>query len=183
MSLLDEILAVNREFVEHKKDYKQPEFSKLPQKQLAIFTCMDTRLVDFLEPAMGIKRGDAKIVKNAGNTLIDPKGGVIRSLVVAIFTLGVEEVLIIGHKDCGMASIDAPALIRKMKDRGISEELLDSMEPDFMEWLGAFKDPTANVIRVVEMIRNSPLIPRDVPVHGLIFDPRDGHLEVVTEGY
>lgn len=183
MSLLDEILAANREFVDHKKEFKQPEVSKVPRKQLAIFTCMDTRLVDFLEPAMGIKRGDAKILKNAGNTLVDPKGGVIRSLVVAIFLLGVEEVLVIGHKDCGMAHIDAPALIRKMKDRGISETLLDSMAPELMEWLGAFNDPVANVVKVVDMIRNSPLIPRDVPVHGLIFDPRDGHLEVIMAGY
>lgn len=183
MNLLDEVLTANREFVKSKKEYKQPEVSKVPQRQLAIFTCMDTRLVDFLEPAMGIKRGDAKILKNAGNTLVDPKGGVIRSLVVAIFLLGVEEVLVIGHKDCGMTNIDAPALIRKMKDRGVPETLLDSMGPELLEWLGAFKDPISNIIGVVEIIRNSPLIPRDVPVHGLLFDPRDGHLEVITAGY
>ncbi|MFZ5639998.1 MAG: beta-class carbonic anhydrase [Bacillota bacterium] len=183
MSLLDEILAANKDFVVYRDKYRQADVSKVPQKQLAIFTCMDTRLVDFLEPAMGIKRGDAKIIKNAGNTLVDPQGGVIRSLVVAIFLLGVEEVLVIGHKDCGMANIDAPALIRKMKDRGISETLLDNMEPELLEWLGAFKDPVTNVVRVVDMIRNSPLIPKDIPVHGMIFDPRDGHLEVVSEGY
>lgn len=183
MSLLDEILQANREFVAHKQEFTQPEVSKMPRRQLAIFTCMDTRLVDFLEPAMGITRGDAKILKNAGNTLIDPSGGVIRSLVVAIFLLGVEEVLVIGHKDCGMAQINTPDLIRRMKDRGISGELLDQMEPELMEWLGAFKDPVSNIAKVVGMIRNSPLIPKDVPVHGLLFCPQDGHLEIVAEGY
>lgn len=183
MRLLDEILQSNKDFMLRSKECDNNEVSKVPTRQLAIFTCMDTRLVEFLEPAMGIKRGDAKIIKNAGNTLIDPKGGVIRSLVVAIFLLGVEEVLVIGHRDCGMANIDAPALLRKMKDRGISEDLLDTMEPELLDWLGAFKDPESNVANVVDMIRNSPLIPVDVPVHGLIFDPKNGHLDEVVRGY
>lgn len=183
MSLLDEIFEANREFVANKRTLNQEKVSKIPSKQLAIFTCMDTRLVDFLEPALGISRGDAKILKNAGNTLIDPKGGVIRSLVVAIFLLGVEEVLIIGHRDCGMASIDENALIGKMIDRGVPESILKDMEPDFLEWLGAIKDPVSNVEKVAEMIRNSPLIPKDVPIHGMIFDPVDGHLELLVNGY
>lgn len=183
MTLLDEIFQANREFVASKRDMNQEKVSKLPSRQLAIFTCMDTRLVDFLEPALGISRGDAKILKNAGNTLIDPKGGVIRSLVVAIFLLGVEEVLVIGHRDCGMASIDENALIRKMIGRGVPEPVLKDMEPDFLEWLGAIKDPVSNVEKVVEMIRTSPLIPKDVPIHGMIFDPHDGHLELLVNGY
>lgn len=183
MTLLHEIFQANREFVASKRNVKEIKVSKIPSRQLAIFTCMDTRLVDFLEPALGISRGDAKILKNAGNTLIDPKGGVIRSLVVAIFLLGVEEVLVIGHRDCGMASIDENALIGKMIDRGVPESVLKDMEPDFLEWLGAIKDPVSNVEKVVEMIRTSPLIPKDVPIHGMIFDPNDGHLDLLVDGY
>jgi carbonic anhydrase len=94
MNLLNSILTANRNFV-HPGAF--PPLPKNPKKQFAIFTCMDTRLVDFLEPAMGIKRGDAKVIKNAGNTLVDPlHGGVIRSLVAAIFMLGVEEIFVIG---------------------------------------------------------------------------------------
>lgn len=180
MRILDEVLQANKEFVVNKGNISQ--ISKIPRKQVAIFTCMDTRLVDFLEPAMGINRGDAKVIKNAGNTLIDPKGGVIRSLVVAIFLLGVEEVFIIGHKDCGMAHINEADLIQKMTERGVSKEAIDDI-PAFGEWLGAFKDPVSNVIKVTTEVRNSPLIPRDVPVHGLLFCPDNGQLEVIVEGY
>ena len=82
MTLLDSILEANRTFV---RPGVFPPLAKNPQRQFAIFTCMDTRLVDFLEPAMGIRRGDAKVIKNAGNTLVDAlHGGVIRSLVAAI---------------------------------------------------------------------------------------------------
>ncbi len=181
MNLLDSILATNRNFV-HPGAF--PPLPKNPKKQLAIFTCMDTRLVDFLEPAMGIKRGDAKVIKNAGNTLVDAlHGGVIRSLVAAIFMLGVEEVFVIGHEDCGMADIDPEKLKRDMIARGIDTRAIETLVPDLAQWLGAFACPSENVDEVVRKIRANPLIPADVPVHGLIFSPNDGRLEVVVDGY
>ncbi|MDA8213212.1 MAG: carbonic anhydrase [Clostridia bacterium] len=180
MTILDSILEANKRFV---RPGAFPPLPKSPQKQLAIFTCMDTRLVDFLEPAMGIKRGDAKVLKNAGNTIVDPNGGVIRSLVVSIFTLGVEEIFVIGHRDCGMAGLDDEKLKQKMITRGIDPQAIDDLVPDLATWIGAFADPVSNVENVVSIIRNSPLIPKDVPVHGLIFCPNDGHLEMVVRGY
>ncbi len=180
MSILDDILAANRKFV---RPGAFPPLPKKPKKQIAIFTCMDTRLVDFLEPAMGIRRGDAKVIKNAGNTIIDPNGGVIRSLVVAIFTLGVDEIFVIGHRDCGMAAIDAGRLKEMMVERGIEVQAIDTLIPDLAQWMGAFSCPEENVERVVSVIRGNPLIPADVPVHGLIFCPNDGHLDLVVRGY
>jgi len=180
MTLLDSIMAANRKFI---RPGAFPPLPKNPKKQLAIFTCMDTRLVDFLETAMGIRRGDAKVIKNAGNTVIDPNGGVVRSLVAAIFMLGVEEVFVIGHKDCGMSSVDPAQLKERMIGRGIDPRAIESLVPDLAQWMGAFSCPVENVERVVAVIRKSPLIPRDVPVHGLIFCPNDGHLEVLVSGY
>jgi len=145
---------------------------------------MDTRLVDFLEPAMGLTRGDAKVIKNAGNTIVDPvSGSVIRSLVAGIFMLGVEEVFVIGHRDCGMAELDAGSVKRDMINRGISPDIIDILVPDLKQWLGIFNHPVENVERVVKIIRHNPLIPSDVPIHGLIFCPNDGHLDVVVDGY
>ena len=180
MKLLDNILSVNEKFV---RPGAFPPLPKNPKKQYAIFTCMDTRLVDFLEPAMGIKRGDAKVIKNAGNTVVDPNGGVIRSLVAAVFLLGVEEIFVIGHKDCGMASVDADKLKEMMVARGIDPEAIETLVPDLGQWMGAFACPEENVERVTSIIRSSPLIPKDVPIHGLIFCPNDGQLEVIVRGY
>jgi carbonic anhydrase len=181
MKLLDTILEANQGFV---RPGLFPPLPKNPKKQFAIFTCMDTRLVDFLEPAMGIRRGDAKVIKNAGNTLVDAlHGGVVRSLVAAIFLLGVEEVFVIGHRDCGMASVDAEKLKSRMVARGIDPQVIDDYVPDLARWLGAFASPEENVAHVVGKIRRNPLIPRDVPIHGLLFCPNDGHLEVIARGY
>jgi len=181
MTQLDAIIAANRNFV---KPNAFPPLSKSPQKQLAIFTCMDTRLVDFLEPAMGLKRGEAKVIKNAGNTIVDPMGGaVIRSLVAGVFLLGVEEIFVIGHRDCGMAEIDAESVKLDMVKRGISPDMIDIHVPDLKQWLGIFSHPVENVERVVKIIRHNPLIPKDVPVHGLLFCPNDGHLDIIVNGY
>lgn len=178
MSILGEILAHNRQFVE---DRERP-VTKAPARKIAVFTCMDTRLVDFLEPAMGIRRGDAKVIKNAGATLIGEGESVVRSLVVAVYALGCEEIFVIGHKDCGMSQVDEPELERRMLARGVPAELIDQLHQGLLNWVGAFHDPVGNVISVVSRLRANPLFPRDVPIHGLIFDPASGGLEVLVDG-
>ena len=103
--MLDEVMKNNANFVE---EFEPKKMSHMPQKKLAIVTCMDTRLTGFLEPAMGIGRGDAKIIKNAGNAAVDRD--VIRSVAAAIYALGAEEVMVVGHYDCGMANVDPEKL-------------------------------------------------------------------------
>jgi carbonic anhydrase len=179
MPLLDEILDHNARWVAE----RERPLSKAPQKKAVIFTCMDTRLVDFLEPALGIQRGDAQIIKNAGNTLVDPGGGVVRSLVVALHVLGCEEILVIGHRDCGMAQVDAEALRGRMIEAGVPEKAIAALRPGLSEWLGGFHDPLGNVERVVRLLRENPLIPPKVPVHGLMFDPAHGTLALLADGY
>lgn len=181
MNLLETILSANRKFV-HPGAF--PPLPKNPKKQFAIFTCMDTRLVDFLEPAMGIRRGDAKVIKNAGNILVDPlHGGVVRSLVAAVFMLGVDEIFVIGHEDCGMSSVDPDKVRADMISRGITKEAINTHVPDLSQWLGAFCCPNENVADVVSKLRINPLLPTDVPIHGLIFCPNDGRLDVIVNGY
>ena len=148
------------------------------QKKLAILTCMDCRLIDFFEPALGLKRGDAKIVRNAGNSIVGEDA--IRSIGAALYNLGAEEVLVVGHSECGMAGADAEALKEKMLARGIKEE--DIAKYDIAEWIGGFADEEENVLNVKKKKKNHPLIP-DVPVHGLIIDIVTGELKVLKEDY
>ncbi len=172
--MLNEVLEANEEFV---KEFKPKKMSHIPQKKLAIVTCMDTRLTGFLEPAMGIERGDAKIIKNAGNTTVDRD--VIRSVAAAIYALGAEEVMVVGHYECGMANVDPEKLVDNMKSRGIDENTLS--EVDIKEWIGAIDGEEENVLEVVKKIKESPFIPEDVPVHGLIIDLYDGKIKVLHE--
>ena len=98
--MIEEILEYNRKFVEEKA-YEPYVTSKYPDKKIAILTCMDTRLTSLLPAALGLKNGDVKMIKNAGGVITHPYGSVVRSLLVGILELGVEEVMVIGHTDCG----------------------------------------------------------------------------------
>lgn len=96
--MIQKILEYNKAFVKEEA-YKPYITSKYPDKKLAILTCMDARLTALLPAALGIKNGDAKIIKNAGGVTTHPYGSVVRSLLVAILELGVEEIMVIGHTD------------------------------------------------------------------------------------
>ncbi|SDX22075.1 carbonic anhydrase [Marininema mesophilum] len=185
MSLLVEILEHNQEFVQEKQ-YDQYRTTKFPDKKLVILSCMDTRLTYLLPQAMNLKNGDSKIIKNAGAIVSHPFDSVMRSLVVAIYELGAREVCVVGHHGCGMGGIRPDETMEKMMDRGISEDTLDTLERagiDLKHWLRGFDSVEESVKQSVEVIRQHPLIPEGIPVHGLVIDPETGKLDVVATGY
>ncbi len=181
MSIRDEVLQFNHAFVAGKK-YEPYLTTKYPDKHIAILSCMDTRLTELLPAALNFRNGDIKIIKNAGGVISHPFGSVIRSLLVAVYELGVNEILVIGHYDCGMQNIDPQRLIEKMKARGVRQEALDFIAYcgiDAQKWLRGFDDPLASVRESVRMIREHPLVPADVTVSGYLMDPETGRLDPV----
>lgn len=182
--MLEEILKFNEEFVANKGYEKYATASKYPDKKIAIVTCMDTRLTELLPAALGIKNGDVKIIKNAGGVISHPFGSVVRSLLVAIYDLGVTEIMIVGHSDCGAKSMDSKAMIQKMKDRGISADslkLIDFCGVDFDTWLCGIDSVLDSVREGVETLRNHPLIPHDVTVKGFWINSTTGKLTAVEQ--
>ena len=176
--IIEEMLAYNKQFVAEKR-YEQYAASKYPNKKIAILTCMDTRLVELLPAALGLKNGDVKIIKNAGGVVTNPFGSVIRSLLVAIIELGVEEIMVIGHTDCGVQHIDSDIMIHHMKQRGISQESIDLMKYcgiDFEEWLRGFDCVESSVAETVDLLRNHPLMPKDVLIKGYVINTKTGEL-------
>ena len=143
---------------------------------------MDTRLVELLPAALGLRNGDVKIIKNAGGMVTNPFGSVIRSLLVAIIELGVEEIMVIGHTDCGVQHIDSEMMIHHMKQRGITQEAIDLMKYcgiDFEKWLSGFDTLEQSVNDTVATIKKHPLIPHDIRVGGYIINTDTGELRVV----
>ena len=139
--MIDELVSYNREFVKN-KGYEKYITNKYPDKKIAIVSCMDTRLTELLPASLGIKNGDVKIIKNAGAIISHPFGSVIRSLMVAIYELGVVEVMIIGHTDCGAKHMNSSEMIEKMKERGIPQERIDMIRYcgiNFESWLRGFE--------------------------------------------
>ncbi|PKM49012.1 MAG: carbonic anhydrase [Firmicutes bacterium HGW-Firmicutes-7] len=185
MNKLHEILDYNRSFVKN-KEYAKYTTSKEPNKKLVILSCMDTRLTELLLKALNLRNGDVKLIKNAGASIMNPFDSIIRSIVVAIYEFQTDEVLVIGHHDCGMSSINADKTLEKAIKRGISPEVIKTLcnaGIDFKKWLKGFDSVEESVKESVELIKNHPLIAKDVIIHGLIIDPETGELDVIVNGY
>lgn len=179
--MIKEILEFNRRFVEE-RGYERFATGKYPNKQIAIVTCMDTRLVELLPAALGFRNGDVKIIKNAGGTITNPFDSTVRSLLVAIYELGVNEVMIIGHTGCGVQGMDSSEMQHLMKERGIPEENIRLMKHcgiDLDSWLHGFDNTRDAVLETVDLVRNHPLIPHDIAVKGYIMDSYTGQLTVI----
>ena len=179
--MIDELLKYNEKFVES-GEYKNFQTSKYPDKKIAILTCMDTRLVELIPAALGIKNGDVKMIKNAGGMVTNPFGSVVRSLLIGIVELGVEEVMVIGHTDCGVAGINAKMMIEHLLKRGVSQDHIDMMRycgVDFEKWLSGFDTVESSVAETVDILKNHPLMPKDVVIRGFVIDTQTGKLNPI----
>jgi len=185
MSIIPSLLEFNQKFVEEKR-YEAYLTDKYPEKKVAILTCMDTRLIELLPKALGLKNGDAKFIKNAGAILTQPFGSAMRSILVAVYELGAREVIVIGHHGCGMTEIDPDRMVRKFIENGIDPLAIKTLENAGIrmdKFLRGFDRAEEGVMHSVRMIRRHPLFPQAVPVHGCVMDPETGKLEVIVEDY
>lgn len=185
MNTLTQILEFNKGFVE-RKEFEKFETDQFPSKKLVILTCMDTRLTELLPHAMNFRNGDVKLIKNAGAIVSHPFGSVMRSILVAVYELGAAEVMVIGHHGCGMTGLSCERVLDKAVDRGVSRATLATLQNagiDLSGWLRGFNAVEDGVRGSVDIVRNHPLLPPDVPVHGLIMHPTTGKLDLLIDGY
>lgn len=178
MSTIDEIISFNREYVEA-KGYEPHLTDKYPDRKLAVLSCMDTRLSVLLQEALGLKNGDAKIIKNAGALVPAPYDSAMRSLLVAVYELGVMEIMVVAHSGCGACHMSFEHFKGEMLQRGITEKTMAEIEAsgvDLTEWLEGFHDPEGSVRNTVTGIKGHPLMPADVTVRGFIMGSATGEL-------
>lgn len=175
------MLEYNKKFVEG-KEYELYGSDSIPNKKMVIFTCMESRLVELLPKALNIHNGDVKMVKNAGAIIRKPFDSIIKSLLVAVYNLKAEQIIVIGHHDCGMSNVDTDALVDNMKAKGISEETLNAIDYagiDVHQEFHGFETVEDSINQSVDIIRNHPLLPDYVKVHGLVIDPNTGKVDMV----
>jgi carbonic anhydrase len=183
--MLDEILEQNKRFLE---STTVPHIGHAPRKHTAIVTCMDCRLVNMFEQALGLERGDVLELRTAGATISSPErehanNDLIRSLAGGIYLLGVRRVIVVGHTECGLSKVDPAVLTGSMQALGVDPQHLIEQEGlgdvnGLVNWIGAFKDVHINVREVVNTIRSSPFLPK-LPVDGLVIDINTGKLTPV----
>ncbi len=164
MPELDRLLERNRDYAEF---FDRSSLNMPPKRKLAIVACMDARLT--VEEFLGLRTGDAHIIRNAGGIVTDDE---IRSLIISTELLGTQEILVINHTDCGMLTFEDSDLRRKLSEKYHS----DASKIKFH----AFEDLSINVKEQVKKIRESPFIPREIPVYGFIYDVKTGRLQRIV---
>jgi carbonic anhydrase len=166
MKTTDEAVRANESY---RRDFHLGRLAMPPARQLAIVACMDARLT--IEPMLGLKTGDAHIIRNAGGIVTED---VMRSLIISQQLLGTREVMIINHTDCGMLTFeDADLRTRLVNSTG----KLAVAPARFY----SFKNLEQNVQEQVQKVRSHPWIPQQITVRGFVYDVKSGSLKEITE--
>ena len=183
-SVFREVLSANKEYSSNFGD--KSKLTIPPARQFAILTCMDARL----DPAQyaGLSEGDAHVIRNAGGRGSDDA---IRSLIISHKLLGTKEWFVIHHTDCGMA-LFTDQIIRDLLSKSLKTATIDengwrnieeeggSDEARFIPFL-TFTNLEESVIEDVKRIKSHPLVPKNIPVYGFIYDVKSGQLIEVKE--
>ncbi|MFL5481900.1 MAG: beta-class carbonic anhydrase [Gemmatimonadaceae bacterium] len=182
--VLDEVLSANAEYVS--SFGSKGNLALPPARRFAILTCMDARL----DPAKyaGLSEGDAHVIRNAGGRASDDA---IRSLVISYKLLGTREWFVVHHTNCGMEFF-TDEVIRGLLSNSLETAELGaqgfrdvgkgpgSAEAQFIDWL-TIKNTRQAVVDDVARIRQHPLVPKNIPVYGYVYEVKTGKLVEVEE--
>ena len=163
MTATDELFSNARRYADGFSDGGLPT---APARRLAIVSCMDSRIDLFA--LLGLKNGEAHVIRNAGGIVTDD---VIRSLALSQVALGTREVMVIQHTRCGLHGVDEDEMKSKMESEAGSA-------PEGP--LGAFDDIDASVRRSVQTLRDSGCLMSEDHVRGFVYDVETGELREVT---
>ncbi|CAB4644631.1 MAG: carbonic anhydrase [Actinobacteria bacterium] len=179
MSVLNEVLEANRAY--GAEFGERANLALPPARGFAILTCMDARL----DPAKyaGLSEGDAHVIRNAGGRASDDA---IRSLVISYKLLGTKEWFVIHHSDCGMEfftdEIMRGLLAKSLETAALGAEGFydvgtgpGSPEAKYIDWL-TISEQAQSVTEDVSRIKNHPLVPKQIPIYGYIYDVKSGLL-------
>jgi carbonic anhydrase len=135
-----------------------------PRRKVAVLSCMDTRIDLF--PMLGIERGDAHIIRNAGGLVTDDA---IRSLSASQRLLGTEEIVVVMHDGCGLHGASEDEFAETLASDGV-----------LPSWrLGAFDDVEEMLRRSLARLRSAPELTAREHIRGLVFNPETGELREV----
>jgi carbonic anhydrase len=159
----DEMLAVA---ADRAAELAAPGLSPRPRRAVAVLACMDTRIDLF--PMLGLERGDAHIIRNAGGLVTEDA---VRSLSASQRLLGTREIVVVMNLGCGLHGASEDGFAQQLRADGV-----------LPSWrLGAFEDVEATLRDGLERLRTMPELPHRDHIRGFIFDPESGALREVAE--
>jgi carbonic anhydrase len=165
VSTIEDAVRANKSY---SREFRLGGLAMPPARRLAIVACMDARMT--IEPMLGLKTGDAHIIRNAGGIVTED---VLRSLIISQQLLGTEEVMIINHTDCGMLTFH---------DEELHDRLVNSTGkiPIVPARFYAFGDVERNVREQMQKLLIHPWLRNNVAIRGFVYDVKSGSLREIT---
>ena len=161
--------------------FSHGNLSDIPKLQTVIISCIDCRLL--IEKLFNLEVGEVLIIRTAG-TIIDIS--VIRSLIISIYKLGVDKIVLLGHKDCTITDSD----LRKMESNiyvktgmpieKFTEKIHNSS--DFRTFIRSIKDPIQNLqlqLKKLYLMKESGVIPDNVIITCYLYDEKEGKIDQI----
>ncbi len=166
--ILKELENGNKKYIiKNKNIFKK--FIKRQKPKIAVLTCSDSRVIP--EYIFNKKIGDLFVIRVAGNVTVDPS--VIKSIEYAINHLGVDNLIILGHTNCGAVKAS-----EETKDK--KDILLNEIKASFI--LDEKDHIKANIIRQLNMLpKRSEIIKKQINENklnliGAIYYLENGHV-------
>jgi carbonic anhydrase len=167
MSEIEQAVKANEKY---SKDFALGHLPMPPARKLAVVACMDARMT--VEQMLGLKTGDAHIIRNAGGILTEDA---LRSLLISHHLLGTQEFIFLHHTDCGMLTFKNDDLSARLRaSTGTSVVVPTSFH--------AFTDVEEDLRQQMEKARVHPWLPKEIPIRGFVYDVRSGRLAEVKQG-
>jgi carbonic anhydrase len=163
MTAIDKALAANAHFA---LDYDPSQVSPRPRLHLAVLTCMDTRISP---RALGFGPQDAHMIRNAGGVVTDDT---LRSLLISHYLLGSNEVMVIGHTDCGLMKATEEQMHEQIEREA-------GLPPSSPVRFHAFSDLEKHVREQLVKLDSHSWIRNELTIRGFVFDVQTGRLREV----
>lgn len=175
--------------LEHWQDWVFRRHKGIPNnKSLFVLACMDERLP--VEQVLGLGPGDAHVFRNAGGLVTDD---VIRSAALTVGLFGTREIIIVTHTECGMLGATGEELTRRVEEKfglDLTQVPLDPALPEFRlpreaihRWWKTQTDIDKAALEQAELLRNHPLIPKEVRITAYVYEVETGRLRKPGEIY
>ncbi|KQS04307.1 carbonic anhydrase [Sphingomonas sp. Leaf357] len=153
-----------------------------------IISCADSRVVP--EHLLQAEPGDLFVCRNAGN-IVPPysnmTGGVSATVEYAVMVLGVSDIIVCGHSDCGaMKALMNPEMVEKMpnvaawlRHGAAARSVVDSCYPELHNGEAVRVVGMENVVAQIANLRTHPSVSGAIgqgklSLHGWFFDIQNG---------
>lgn len=155
-----------------------------------MISCADSRVVP--ELIMQAQPGDLFVCRNAGN-MVPPfatqNGGVSSTVEYAVMALGVRDIIVCGHSDCGaMKALSNPAGLEAMpnvaawlRHGAAAKHVVDSSYPELHDHDRVRAVSLENVVAQINHLRTHPSVAAgiargEMALHGWFVDIRAGQI-------